>query len=551
MIEKGVRAVKERRFGRAGVREFTPQPARALACALRVRQWRHADCSLAAAMRRHASLCISLVALVATGAAAAPQLRWERAAVPWPGDAVHALALDPANGLLALGGERGVRVVGPRGVLDVPRGPVRDLAFLPGGVLLVATDDGVHRIEPDGRSTREALAPGEEERRVARVAAHASGLAAAATEAGVLLRDVAGRWSRRSELPRAPATLVALRSDGADVELWCVLAGALWLSVFPAQAPEESGSVRRVPLPEGGSVGAPLDAVFDRPDAEVALLLPTGFAVRDAAGGWSMLRTAWPPGSTPTRAGVARGQVAVATDAGLLLAPALAGPWQRAASPVGTAPALALAASGDELVVATHREVLRADGEELPLPPAPPQPLPPQGPEIQAVQRVALDYLELDPERAHGLRRRAERRGWLPILSLRAGHERDRASSHGWDQSFTSGDTRDLYDAGRARNDDYSFDVTVAWDLGDTVFNADEVDVSRELRSVVALRDDVLDEVTQLYFERRRAIEQLSALAPGDPQAGPLRLRAAELAAGIDAWTGGWFTRALPGPVTP
>ena len=50
---------------------------------------------------------------------------------------------------------------------------------------------------------------------------------------------------------------------------------------------------------------------------------------------------------------------------------------------------------------------------------------------------------------------------------------------------------------------------------------------------------------TQLYFERRRVLAELS-VAPPD---GRLRLglRAAELAAGIDAWTGGWFSRARAG----
>ena len=61
---------------------------------------------------------------------------------------------------------------------------------------------------------------------------------------------------------------------------------------------------------------------------------------------------------------------------------------------------------------------------------------------------------------------------------------------------------------------------------------------------MIELRDDVLDEITQLYFERRRVLAQLQALPdPGDAEALRLRLRADELAAGIDAWTGGWFGR--------
>ena len=68
--------------------------------------------------------------------------------------------------------------------------------------------------------------------------------------------------------------------------------------------------------------------------------------------------------------------------------------------------------------------------------------------------------------------------------------------------------------------------------------------MSREAREIIELRDDVLDEITQLYFERRRVLDALArAPAPDDVEAVRLRLRAQELAAGIDAWTGGWFGR--------
>jgi hypothetical protein len=54
--------------------------------------------------------------------------------------------------------------------------------------------------------------------------------------------------------------------------------------------------------------------------------------------------------------------------------------------------------------------------------------------------------------------------------------------------------------------------------------------------------------LTQLYFDRRRALLALDAHADkGSPEAVALRLRAEELAAGLDAWTGGWFSRAAAG----
>jgi len=308
----------------------------------------------------------------------------------------------------------------------------------------------------------------------------------------------------------------------------------------------------RVALPSVGDVGLPVDALFDLPEAEVALLVPSGFAVRGPDGSWRVLRVSWPPGATPRRVAAAHGRRLLATDAGLLLAPELAGPWQRAAAPVGSDAVLALAATQDEVIVATAREVLRAEpGEDAPVTATAPAPLPPLGPDVRAVQRAALAYLELEPGQARSLRARAGRRGWLPLVTLRVGHGRDDSRSRAYDQSFVSGALRDLHDWDQEESDDLSIEAAVTWDLGDVVFNPDEIDVSRELRSVIALRDDVLDEVTQTCFERRRTIAELAARDASDPEVGALRLRAAELAAGIDAWTGGWYTRALRGPDTP
>lgn len=504
-------------------------------------------------MTAHTWLALLLLVASATRALSAPwtPLRWERAAEPDPGDVVSALALDPVRGRLALAGARGVRVVGAGAALELTRGPVRDLVFLPDASLLVATDDGVYRLDPDGRHTREPLGPGEEARRVSRLAT-AGGLAAAATSAGVRLRDRAGRWSRRAELPLSAASFVALRERGVDVELWSLVEGELWVSAFPADAPERTRFALRVALPAVGDAGIPIDALFDLPEAEVALLLASGFAVRGPDGDWRVLRAAWPPGATPLRVAAARGRRILATDAGLLLAPELAGPWQRASAPVGSDPILALAAAQDELIAATARGVMRAaEADAAPAGAAAPAPLPPLGPDVRAVQRAALAYLDLEPGLAHSLRVRAGRRGWMPILSVRVGHGRDDSHSRAYDQSFVSGALRNLYDSDREQSDDFSVDATLSWDLGDVVFDPDELDVSRELRSVIALRDDVLDEITQTCFERRRTIAELAARDASDPEAGALRLRAAELAAGIDAWTGGWYTRALRGPDTP
>ncbi len=63
---------------------------------------------------------------------------------------------------------------------------------------------------------------------------------------------------------------------------------------------------------------------------------------------------------------------------------------------------------------------------------------------------------------------------------------------------------------------------------------------------VVELRDDILNEVTRLYFERRRLQAEILLSAPLDKKEGTEKtLRLAELTASIDALTGGYFSREL------
>jgi len=168
-------------------------------------------------------------------------------------------------------------------------------------------------------------------------------------------------------------------------------------------------------------------------------------------------------------------------------------------------------------------------------------------PPIIAVQHRALQYVSLDPRRMRQLWDAAGRRAWAPEVLVRGDYGGDTDRTRSYDETFVSGDTHSLFDRDRTRADGYSVSLALSWDLGDAVFNLDRIDVSREARLVIQLRDDVLDEVNQLYFERQRVLASLDA-PPADAPLALLRLRAAELASGLDAWTGGWFSEQLAHP---
>jgi hypothetical protein len=181
------------------------------------------------------------------------------------------------------------------------------------------------------------------------------------------------------------------------------------------------------------------------------------------------------------------------------------------------------------------------------------EPFIPTDPPIEEVHRAAVRHLGLDGSLVEALRRGVERRGWWPLVTVRAGAGWDHSRSTDHDEAFLSGDTRRLVDRDFDRGDDYDVSLAMTWDLGDVAYNPESIDVSREAREVIELRDDVLDEITQLYFERRAVLSALNApLAMPTVESQRLNLRADELAAGIDAWTGGWFAAQVlePAPLS-
>jgi hypothetical protein len=180
----------------------------------------------------------------------------------------------------------------------------------------------------------------------------------------------------------------------------------------------------------------------------------------------------------------------------------------------------------------TARRTLRSRGE----------------PDVQRVQSVALRYVSLEPERFARLARGLKRRAWLPELDLDGGYAHDRSNSRDYDEAFLSGAMRRLRDRDRRSGSDWDVSASLSWDFRGLLYPEDAVDLSREVRQVIALRDDVLDEIAQIYYER---LALLARLAADDFEGAAARaraeLRVAELAAGLDGWTGGWFSAQLRG----
>jgi hypothetical protein len=477
------------------------------------------------------------------GTGSAP-VAWRRVAdLPRAGGATS-LAVDPGSGGLAVGDASGVLRMQPDGRLRrvLRRGPARDLAYLGSGELLAATEHGLYRIDVGGSSREVAPAP-RSARRPVRLSA-ARGAVAVATEDGAFLSRDGERWSRIDGLPSGPVAAVALRPTRDGLECFALVRGDLLAVAIELRGDElGAGPARREELALAFRE-EPVDVVPGLAGADLALLFPTALALRDVRGApWRLLQAALPPGARAHRVAESLGRLWLATDRGLLEAESPAGPWLRAAEPAGSQPVGALVGGASSLHAAIAGAVLAAGRGGRVTPRAILAELP-EDPPIERVHRVALDFLDLGPSRIEEMRRGVRRRGWLPELALVGAASRDRDRGTASDETVVSGALRHLVDRDQGSSQDNTLSLSITWELADLAYHSEQIDISREAREVIELRDDVLDEITQLYFERRRVLVELAAAeAPGD--ALRLRLRAAELAAGIDAWTGGWFSRAL------
>ncbi len=93
---------------------------------------------------------------------------------------------------------------------------------------------------------------------------------------------------------------------------------------------------------------------------------------------------------------------------------------------------------------------------------------------------------------------------------------------------------------------DRSWDFDLSWDLGDLIWNSAQTSIDSREKMMVELRNDVLSEVTRLYFERRRAQTEFILNPPQDAlEQTQALLRIDELTANIDSLTGGYLTKTL------
>ena len=518
---------------------------------------------------------------------------WERVAgLGGRAERIQALAVDSGGGIV-LGDEAGVgwMLGNADAVADFSSERLRasvvgvkDLVVDAGGQAWIAAETGLYRWSLEGRPVRRDLRGGEAANRITRVFVLGRRVVVA-TEAGAYWSSTGAIFqSLSSGGVSQPISLIAIvrpglkgaaRGSGADSMQAPNRESEVWL--YGPQGLTRIGGIEtpngfrvtrreRLALPVPRSEAVPVDLIFDAFSGQIVLVYPDRFAIRTLQEGhraakasepWRIHQPVLAPGARISRIAIFREVVVAATDRGLFESEGLTGAFHRvgAASAGAACHAVATGSSEDgEGIIAAcgatlYRRVraagslTRRDAGLRETAFIPREPIP-KDPPLAALRQRALANAGLDRGREERLWAGLRRRGWWPDLSIRAGVDFDRDDRRHSDQSFLSGETRYLLDRTRDQAKAYDASVQLDWSLGEVAYPSDAVDFSRELRQRLSLRDDVSDEIHQLYFER----ERLRALLASDvtlteEEARAARSRAEELAAGLDAWTGGWLSR--------
>lgn len=162
-------------------------------------------------------------------------------------------------------------------------------------------------------------------------------------------------------------------------------------------------------------------------------------------------------------------------------------------------------------------------------------------PSILEIQEAAIRYAEVHPDKIRAWRAAVARKALLPTLSVDAGQNRDQNVD--LDRGGT-GDPDRFIIGPEEKSFDWS--VGLSWDLGDLVWNDAQTSIDTRSKLMVELREEILTEVTHLYFQRRRLqIEMGLSPNPELPIQIEKEIKLQELTAQIDALTSGFLSKKI------
>ena len=167
-------------------------------------------------------------------------------------------------------------------------------------------------------------------------------------------------------------------------------------------------------------------------------------------------------------------------------------------------------------------------------------------PSIRQVQKTAVRHYELEPERVNAMARNARLKGLIPDLTLGLENSVSNSFSNTKDGLYPilpspseNPNPENLKERIATGDDRLGWSVNARWSLDRLVYSAESLDA----KSLTSLQENLVREVTTLFYSRRRVLASLLMSPPTDDEEYFYELmRLEELTATLDAFTGGMFT---------
>jgi photosystem II stability/assembly factor-like uncharacterized protein len=160
-------------------------------------------------------------------------------------------------------------------------------------------------------------------------------------------------------------------------------------------------------------------------------------------------------------------------------------------------------------------------------------------PDISDIHQAAIEYSEVSPEKIKWMRQAAKNQALIPKFSFKL--DRNISRNINLDRGGTN--DPDFFIEG-PKDKKWGWGIGLNWDLSELVWSYHQTSIDVRSRLMVQLRNDILDEVTKLYFERLRLKHEITQMPAKEQNQIKLKqLRLAELTANIDALTGGYLSR--------
>jgi len=164
-----------------------------------------------------------------------------------------------------------------------------------------------------------------------------------------------------------------------------------------------------------------------------------------------------------------------------------------------------------------------------------------QEPSIQEIHQAAVQYADVSDKKIRRWQQQSRLKHLLPTLS--GGFKENGAKTVDLDRSGTT--TPDVFILGPEEKN-WGWDVDVSWDLTDLIWSSSQTSIDSRSRLTVDLRNEILTNLTRIYFERKRVItEHFINSNNSNHTSYKIKNRIEELTALLDVYTGGYFSEEM------